>query len=394
MRTAEMRPRYLGVACAVAVLGLVLTYWKSATGDDVTSSTSRSVATPRTRDESPRPGLSDVPRMRWKGGRPEKRDAAGTPPRTASGSADRSVHGDAARPNRKLPTTLADSRPAPWSAPGQCVGAEAWGDRVSYFANFVQPNALTHRARADQKPAVKVRAYPSVSQAAVADVHKAVGDAELLAVHFKTDLVPPDIYVHASVEELRDHACVAASAQSYYDGAIHVAALEQSDELIKCVLHEYAHHILSELGVRRPVWLQEGFAQRFAGETTGNRPSSREAMDQVTMAEPLSTASTEEEVAAFYEQASDMLEFLNQLSSLAGKRGYAPLIEELTQGLASGVTDAEELFVWATTERGRNIVTGDALAFWERYLDAGGFDSETLAAIEEERNARRRQEPH
>lgn len=87
-----------------------------------------------------------------------------------------------------------------------------------------------------------------------------------------------------------------------------------------------------------------------------------------------------------------MLEFLNQLPSLTGARGYRPLIGELMQALASGETDAEGLFVWGTTERGKNVFTRNALRFWEQYLKAGGFDSDTLAKIENEQLTRQQQE--
>jgi hypothetical protein len=231
-------------------------------------------------------------------------------------------------------------------------------------------------------------------------VRAAVRFAESIADFYKKDLVRPEIYVHKIVKALREHACVASGALSYYDGAIHVAVPEGAldayarklGEIQTSVRHEYAHHLLTELGVALPVWLHEGFAQRFAGETVSSQPSSKFALNQVMMAGPLSTASTDEDVAAFYEQASDMLEFLNQLPSLTGPRGYPTLLEELTQALAKGVTDAEGLFVWATIERGRNIFTGDAVKVWQEYLEGGGFANDTLAAIAEERNARRRPE--
>lgn len=118
--------------------------------------------------------------------------------------------------------------------------------------------------------------------------------------------------------------CVAASALSYYDGAIHIALLDVHTEVTTSIRHEYAHHILSQSGFGRPVWLQEGFAQRFAGESTRSKPITKKPIDLATMVEPLSTASHEAEVTAYYDQASDMLEFLNQLPPLTGKRSSSP----------------------------------------------------------------------
>jgi hypothetical protein len=227
----------------------------------------------------------------------------------------------------------------------------------------------------------------------VSRVAGAAEKAASIAIYYNKNFSPPNIYIHGSLEELRKHACVAASAPSYYDGAIHVAALEDLGAMDQCVLHEYAHHLLMELGLRRPTWLHEGFAQRFAGESRGSKPSTKVAVDQATMARSLTTTSTQEELDGFYDQASDMLEFLNQLPSFTGRRGYVSVIDELTQALASGATDAEGLFAWATAERGTNVFQGDPLKFWAQYLEDGGFNADTLEKIEAERSARRQQSP-
>jgi hypothetical protein len=362
------------------MLGMVLTFWKCSAGEDVTSLKSRSVGTSNADREVQRPALSDAPVERRKKSIPQKVSAAGTPLTAGSGRAHSSMKG--ARPKSRLPTTLSDSHTSPWSSPGQCVGAKAQGDRILYFSMFIESGDLMENASANEKGSARLWVYPNVSQEAVSGVSASVRAAESLAGYFKKGLARPDVYIHESVEQLREHACVAASALSYYDGAIHIAALEESGEMAKSVFHEYAHHLLVELGLRRPIWLHEGFAQWFAHESNGSKPSSRVALDQAMMAAPLSTASTQEELAAFYDQASDMLDFL---SKLRGGGGYKPVIDELTQALAEGITDAEGLFIWATTEHGRNVFTGDAEKFWAKYLEDGGFDAETLGKIEEER---------
>lgn len=247
MRSAEMRPWFLGAACALALLGMMIS-WKSAGRDEMASFKSSSRATSDTGKQTPRAEISSAVHKRQK--KPATMVAVGAS-LASRRQADRSLSDDRVRTKGSLSTGLSDSTTAPWTIPGQCIDAEAWGDRVSYFSQFIESSDLTDDT-AKQTPTVKLRVHPQVSQTTVAFVREALSSAELIANHYKEDLVPPDLYVHASVEDLREHACVASSAQSYYDGAIHVAALEQVGELEKCVLHEYAHHLLSELGVKLP----------------------------------------------------------------------------------------------------------------------------------------------
>lgn len=277
---------------------------------------------------------------------------------------------------------------SPWTAPGQCVLEGAQGDRVAYLSEFVEVTEEVGDLRSEQTRSARLWAAPGVSREEIPIVRSAVATARSFADYYDEHLEPPAVYLHNSLEELRKHACVAASALSYYDGSIHVAMMDSLSEMETNIRHEYAHHILSQLGFRRPVWLHEGFAQRFAGETKGSKPVSKESIDLTKMVEPLSVTSSEEEVAVFYAQASDMLEFLNQLPPLGRKRGYVALIAELRQALAQGTTVPEDLFVWATMERGESIIAGDPVAFWKEYLASGGFDDDTLVRIEEVRRAR------
>lgn len=277
----------------------------------------------------------------------------------------------------------------PWSVAGQCVSGEAFGDRLVYFSEFAEAESVAESASSGPPAAKILKIAPGVSKHAVSDVRTALKDAQLFAQHYVDELLPPDVYIHLTTDELRRHACVADSALSYYDGAIHVAVLESFDELEKSIRHEYAHHILAMLGVGRPVWLQEGFAQRFSGETSGSLPLTKHSLGLENMVEPLSTTSSQDEVAAFYAQASDMLEFLNGLPRLQEKkRGYPGLLIELRAALEVGSTAPEDLFVWAVEERGENIVNGDPVSFWEEYLSRGGFDDDTLERIEQERRVR------
>lgn len=277
----------------------------------------------------------------------------------------------------------------PWSVAGQCVSGAALGDRMAYFSEFAEAEPAAESASSTPPAARTLKVAPGVSKAAIFDVRSALGDAHTTARAYVKELLPPDVYIHRTTDELRRHACVADSALSYYDGAIHVAVSENFDELKKSIRHEYGHHILAMLGVGRPVWLQEGFAQRFSGETSGSVPLTKNSLGLRNMVEPLSITSSHEEVAAFYAQASDMLEFLNALPRVQEKRrGYPGLLDELGAALDAGTTVPEDLFVWATEERGENVVDGDPVAFWEEYLSQGGFDDVTQARIEEERRAR------
>lgn len=381
-----VRRRYIGAGVATAMTAAWLLYWKDVGGDE------RRV--PQS-GETKTSGAGGEPRIGGSSRGSQEGNAQGTPqtaeraPRPSAGDTGRAGHwADEGRTT----AVLSESLTTPWRWPGQCIGAQLHKEKVLYLSKFIESSNLVNGSSEPGKDPVRLWVYPGVSREVVSRVAGAAKEAASIAIYYNKDVTPPNIYIHGSLEELRNHACVAASALSYYDGAIHVAALEELGAMEQCVLHEYAHHLLMELGVRRPTWLHEGFAQRFAGESRGSKPSTKMAVDQATMARPLTTTSTQEELGGFYDQASDMLEFLNQLPSFTGRRGYVSVIDELTQALANGATDAEGLFVWATAERGKNVFEGDPLSFWAHYLEYGGFNAETLEKIEAEQSARRRQQ--
>ena len=357
---------YRSGTIVVCLLGLALC-WQCTKSSDSPSNGPRAGATRPIAQRINEPRQAKATLRRGKELAP-RRASASSPARTRAGTSQ----------PLKLPRSKAESpgsaNDLPWTTPGQCTFAEAQGERVAYFSEFVQATDAAEIDEPERTQPLRIWTDPEVPQAALAQVRAALVAARSFAAYYKEDLEPPDVYLHRNVEELRKHACVAESALSYYDGSLHIAMMDSLDEVETSIRHEYAHHLLTKLGFGRPVWLQEGFAQRFAGETTGSGPLSKKALDLAAMVEPLSTKSTEEHVAAFYAQSSDMLEFLNQLPSSTGKRGYVALLFELSQALTQGTTTPEDLFVWAMMERGRTVTTGDPVAFWEEYLASGGFD--------------------
>ena len=380
-----MRTRYLVGTIIVALLSVALVCGEHAA--DANSPSPRPTTTTQNESRTGARGQAATLRPRQK----------------KSGHSAASLTDDVASPRPAIevagPTTSTRSEAAslldstdrsnlPWSAPGQCILEGAEGDRVAYFSEFVEASEGPETVLSEETRSMTIWTHPQVSPSAISQVRGFMESAMSLADFYVNDLDPPQVYVHQNVEALREHACVAPSALSYYDGAIHVALLDRLDEVKKSVHHEYAHHILSKLGFGRPVWLQEGFAQRFAGESTETKPASATSIQLNDMVEPLSTTSSVHEVAAFYAQASDMLEFLNQLPSSSGKRGYAVLLEESRSALARGTTVPEDLFVWAVIQRGQGINRGDPLALWEHYLKSGGFDDATQSQIEEVRSSR------
>jgi hypothetical protein len=85
---------------------------------------------------------------------------------------------------------------------------------------------------------------------------------------------PPPLFVYADRTQMLAGSCANQASVAYFDGAIHVAAgpdLER-DEIEKSASHEYVHHVLLEMGLGGPMWLQEGLAAHVADETWWRDP--------------------------------------------------------------------------------------------------------------------------
>ncbi len=73
---------------------------------------------------------------------------------------------------------------------------------------------------------------------------------DFIPEYFAAGMEPPVVYLHASGEELRHHACLTDRAVAYYDGSVHIAPITPYAELERSIRHEFAHHLLVGKGRR------------------------------------------------------------------------------------------------------------------------------------------------
>jgi len=238
-RVARHRPRGLLIALGCALALIATGGWLVFRSDQ---SAVRAVRTAHTRLPSVRPAQ---PAERTPVLEPQRVPAAAPPVQSAVSS------------------LIRKPQPSPWQRAGQCTaGVEPRSvlDRARYFATFARVEA----------PDTTLFVEARVSEEAVATVRGNLTHARVSAKRqLGIDASPPLIYLYASVESLRDHACVNSSAVAYYDGAIHLAMNSPEDHYIKLnrsLRHEYVHHVLITNGIDEPMWLQEGTALLIAGE--------------------------------------------------------------------------------------------------------------------------------
>jgi hypothetical protein len=272
---------------------------------------------------------------------------------------------------------------------GTCKLDVSMSERIAYWNTFTEApvGPVPPTSRQEVETLAPLRVAPGVPSHMTYLARLAVQGSVSHGATFAKAVPLPIVYVHANLDEMRRHACVASSATSYYAGAIHVTAV-QEPSILEQVRHEYAHHLLKSMGIDRPVWLHEGFAQYFSGEERRSGPMTKTVIDLNTMTKPLRTSSSEQEVTNFYEQASNMFMLLLRLSLADFGRDPVGLLDQLAVALRDGTTTPEGLFLWAIEQRGKNVLEGTPSAFWDDYVARGGFSEETLARINAERLAR------
>lgn len=276
---------------------------------------------------------------------------------------------------------------APWSVPGQCSTDGARGDRAAYLSRFVAIPEKPDTAVANHVHIGPLMVAPGLPTETAVQTETIVRRTHgFIVEYFAPDMNPPIVYLHSSAEELRQHACLTSNAVAYYDGSVHVAPITPDAELERSIRHEFAHHLLRHLGFGRPLWLQEGFAVRFALDPLNVSPEQRDnapiTLDD--MVAPVSVESTAQAVTLLYAQAAEMFDFLNGLPPVGnGRRGYAGLLDELRQGVATDNVAPQDLFVWAMKQRGGDIIDGDPVRFWENYWRTGRFSPEVARRIRE-----------
>jgi hypothetical protein len=199
---------------------------------------------------------------------------------------------------------------------------------------------------------------------------------------------PPRIFVYPTVDALRAHSCVGRTAVAYYDGAIHVALMDQAGdppprsavgELEKSLAHEYVHHVLVSNDIGKPMWFQEGAAMQLAYDMPqGYWRTWREHPIQLRqMVDGRSAGGAVPEPAVFYAQSYVMIEFLRRLCWKLKPCGLGELTAALKTGRATPVT----LFDWAISQRGSDLVRTSRLPLWDDYAERGDFAEATVLAL-------------
>lgn len=201
---------------------------------------------------------------------------------------------------------------------------------------------------------------------------------ELINARLGLSSEPPDVYLYRSPVELREGVCVTPQTVSYYDGAIHLAIMPVGD-LLGSLKHEYTHHALFTHAIRRPAWFQEGAAMLIGGEDSWShwRPKGT-LLRPAQMVEPLPRAASVEMAEAFYGQAYAMTVFLGRLC----ENTTSCDLRDLTRALYTGGVRPENLFDWAISQRGGDLVRTSRLPLWDDYAGNGmKFGAETAATI-------------
>ncbi len=260
-----------------------------------------------------------------------------------------------------------------WRAPGQCLNALTLQRRQVYLAGFERSSKILDKVPKEEQRALDVRAAPGVTDTAK---RHAVITMVFVEKAFPRQFSVPTVYLHQSIEAMQRFACVAASAVSYYDGSIHAVAFDDHTELRKSLRHEFAHHIVTELGVTGPLWFHEGFAQLFAEEYPNIQDKGELPLNLATMSGPLRTTSTQEEVSRFYYQSAVMMQFLNQLHLRHERDDASLLVQALAKAMSESRTTPDELFLWATRERAAEIFDGGPEKLWLKYYAEGDLPTE------------------
>ncbi len=248
-----------------------------------------------------------------------------------------------------------------WGQPGLCPGQD--NDSV-----LARREALYARFQISSVGGAKIRHDPSVPHHVLEEVAQALGDARLTTnklVGWSLSAPSPAVIVYRDLAQLQSVACVNQSAIGYYDGSIHLTddPNHGSHQVQQTIIHEYTHHVLLSIGVRKPMWFHEGLAMHAAGETWFNRSDlglvrwleqSHLPFDALVPAFP-HTADEKFASAAYY-QSLMMTEFL------AYRRG-PDIFRALSVDLASGAVTPQEAFA-----RGAGLSPSALDAHWAAFL--------------------------
>lgn len=190
---------------------------------------------------------------------------------------------------------------------------------------------------------------------------------------------PPLLFLYPSVDVLREWSCASPLAVAYYDGAIHLAAVPNSSELLKSLTHEYVHHVLISNDIRGPIWFHEGAAMAIARDSPAGHWSiwRQKPLDLERMIHRFPKTARLEEAVTFYAQAYVMTDFLDRLCLTRPGCGLAELADALVNGRAT----SETLFSWAVATRGSDLSPTARVSLWDDYGDYGNFPPATYAAL-------------
>ncbi|HXS15655.1 MAG TPA: hypothetical protein VN764_00615, partial [Polyangiaceae bacterium] len=244
-----------------------------------------------------------------------------------------------------------------------------------------------------------VHAHPDVQRWIIEEVLSNIRSAaKRVSSDLKLEAAAPLIWVHPDPATMRKHSCVNDNAVAYYDGAIHLAPLEQASgasegvemdderrrrelvsELRQSLTHELVHHVLVSNGVGKPIWLQEGVATMIAGDQPADAYAlfKKHRVEVSTMTDGPAPTATLGEANVYYAHAYVMVEFLDRLCLKRTGCGWG----ELTQALTSGAVLPEELFDWATGERAADLAASAEVSVWQDYVERGNFAPATYELL-------------
>ncbi|OJH34891.1 hypothetical protein BON30_40585 [Cystobacter ferrugineus] len=234
-----------------------------------------------------------------------------------------------------------------WGKPGLCEdGTRPLVDREALLSRFVAgPEGAEHIRR---DPDLLV-AHAEMAREMLEQAHRLL--RMLLGPQVDAVRVP-SVFLYSSVEQLVSAACVNRATRGYYDGAIHVAA---ERDLNESLLHEYSHHVLNQLGVRKPMWLHEGIAMLVARETWWQDrrlglhdwlPEGHLPFEALVDAFP--HTADELFAGAVYYQSIAMVFFIRV-------RGAQPDLGALVEQLARGQVSPRSAFAYAAGREGREL---------------------------------------
>lgn len=216
-----------------------------------------------------------------------------------------------------------------WNKPGLC-GDETYESLSARREKLLASFETVHRA------GTIVHRDRSVPVAVANEVGHALDRARLITIKLlgsRADVAPPEVFVYASNQQLRDTACATSSAiVGYYDGAIHLPG--DDADLVRTVIHEFMHHALNKLGIRKPMWLHEGMAMFAADERWWEDPRlglltwiSTKHLPFPAMVEAFPHTADDLFAGAAYFQSYEMVRFVAQRSR---QSDFAWLVDGLT----------------------------------------------------------------